>query len=199
MDQLTPTQRAAVEHQLDPGERLLWAAGASRGMLAGALLPGCVGLPFIVFGTWPLVTAIRHAPQMFDADNGFLTVLIFGGFGLVFVATGLFSLLHGVRSRRDLAAAVWAVTDRRFFKVIERHGRRVLDAVPLRLVTGVDLQEYPDGSGTLTLTTDAPHTERRRGAGPRQGLYRIMGVRDAAAARRVIQAAVDRTITETQE
>lgn len=194
VDSLTPAQRDTVRRTLDPGERLLWAAGASRGMLAGAVLPAGCGIPFVLMGAWPLIMVLRHIGTIFDDQNGPIGFLFFAGFGLLFVAAGLLTIRHGFTLRRDLAAAVWAVTDRRFFKVVARHNRRVLEAVPLRLVTGVDLVEYGDGSGTLTLTTDAPHTERRKGAGRRRGQYRIMGVKDAAAARRLIQAEVDRAV-----
>ncbi|WP_419807742.1 hypothetical protein [Sphingomonas sp.] len=196
MDQLSPTQRAAVDRQLDPGERLLWAAGTSTGMQAGALAPGCVGVPFVLFGLWPLLTALSRVRTVFDEQNGLLAFLIFAGFGTLFTGVGVLAIRQGFRSRRDEAAAVWAVTDRRFFKAIDRPNRRVLEAVPLRFVTGVDVVEYGDGSGSLTITTDAPHNLRRKGAGARRGRYLIMGVRDAANARRIIQTEVDRAAAE---
>lgn len=192
MDQLTPAQRAAVERRLETGERLRWAAGTSTGMQAGAFAAGCMGVPFLLFGAVPLVIALRHLPTLFDEQNGFLAFLIFGGFGLLFTGIGVLAIRQGFVNRADAAATVWAVTDRRFFKLIERGRRRVLEAVPLRFVTGVDLVEYDDGSGSLTITTDAPHNARRSNAGARRGRYLILGIKDAAAARATIQSEVDR-------
>jgi hypothetical protein len=194
MDTLDQPKRAALDRQLEPGERVLWAAEASRGMQAGALAPGCVAVPLIAVGAVPLLKALSVVPVLFDERNGFLGFLVFLGFGLVFVGAGVAVLRQAAVQRRDLAATVWAVTDRRLLKVVARGRRTAVEAVPLRLVTGVDVYEYDDGSGSLTLTTGAPDNVPRRNGGPKAGQYRILGVKDAAAARRVIQEQVDRAV-----
>jgi len=180
---LAPANRAALERELAAGEAVGWAGEMSRGTQWAGCMVWLVAIPFTVFGLlWMLIAGLGML-----ADSGAMARVTSGLgalFGLPFLVIGLILLWQPMRMRRRARGTVYAVTDRRILRIV-RAGATELSQVPLDRIASIDLQEYADGSGNLTVRTGPP----RAGTGDDdiEATYLIVGIADARAAHRAIE------------
>jgi hypothetical protein len=178
---LSDANRAALAAELMPGETLLWAAEPSSGMRVAGFSVWLVAIPFVAFGLFWTMTAL--VPVLMGDREGWLA-LVFGSFGLPFLGMGLIAMFQPFRMRRNADHTVYAFTDRRLIRLV--HGsERAVSEVPLDAIGGVDMVEYSDGSGTLTINTLGP--DDSEGGRRPMAVYQILGVQDVARARTLLR------------
>jgi hypothetical protein len=151
-DELSDGLRARVKAELEPGERLLWAARPflrheplSGGFLAGVLIAIVLsvagGLSFVKFFQDPL-----------QQLKGLLTLGLMLGIGDVVLILGLVSSrLHKRYERARMAGTLYALTDRRaiIWTPESSSGAFKVVTIPRGAVSGVHRVQYPDGSGDV--------------------------------------------------
>lgn len=180
---LSESNRAALMAELLPGEALLWAAEPSSGMRVAGFAIWLVAIPFTVFGL--LWSALTLLPLLFGEPGraGWLG-LVAALFGLPFLGVGLIALRKPFALRRAANNTVFAFTDKRLIRLVHAKAREVSE-VPMDSIGSVDMVEYSDGSGTLTIQAlGAPEaTGTRRPI----AIYQLMGVNDVARARTLLR------------
>lgn len=180
---LSEGNRAALAGELLPGEALLWAAEPSSGMRIAGFAIWLVAIPFVGFGLfW---TSLTLLPLLMGASGrtGWLG-LVAALFGLPFLGVGLIALWKPFALRRAADNTVYAFTDRRLIRLVHA-GVREVSEVPMDSIGSVDMVEYSDGSGTLTIQALGP----AEAEGKRRpiALYQILGVKDVARARTLLR------------
>lgn len=185
---LSDGNRAALAAELLPNETLLWAAEPSAGMRVAGFAVWLVAIPFLAFGLfW---TALTLVPLLSGAPERMTWLGIVAAlFGLPFLGVGLIAFLKPFSLRRAADNTVFAFTDRRLIRL--QHGKtREVSEVPMDSIGSVDMVEYSDGSGTLTIQALGPP----EASGTRRpiALYQLMGVKDVARARTLLRARAGR-------
>jgi hypothetical protein len=180
---LSAGNRAALAAEMLPGETLLWAAEPSAGMRLSGFVIWLVAIPFLGFGLfW---TGLALLPLLLGAGmQGSWVGGIAALFGLPFLVPGLIMFLKPFSLRKAADNTVYAFTDRRLIRLV--HGKtREVSEVPMDSIGSVDMAEYSDGSGTLSIQALGP--AEASGARRPIAIYQIMGVRDVARARTVLR------------
>lgn len=180
-NELSADNRAALAAEMLPGETLLWAAEPSAGMRLAGFVVWLVAIPFIGFGLfW---TALTLLPLLLGAGMGWIGGIV-SLFGLPFLAIGLILFLKPFSLRKTADNTVYAFTNRRLIRLV--HGKtREVSEVPMDSIGSIDMAEYSDGSGTLSIQALGP--PEASGARRPIAIYQIMGVKDVARARTVLR------------
>lgn len=183
---LSEDNRAALAAELLPGETLLWAAEPSSGMRVAGYAIWLVAIPFVAFGLfW---TALTLFPLL-SGTPGRMTWLglVAALFGLPFLGVGLIALRKPFALRKAADHTVFAFTDRRLIRLQQLKTRSVSE-VPMDSIGSIDMDEYADGSGTLTIQALGPP----EAGGTRRpiAVYQLMGVKDVARARTLLRERV---------
>ncbi|MDG2533664.1 hypothetical protein P6144_08405 [Sphingomonas sp. HITSZ_GF] len=180
---LSQSNRAALAAELLPGETLRWAAEPSSGMRVAGFAIWLVAIPFVGFGL--LWTGLTLLPLLLGAPERMTWLGIVAAlFGLPFLGVGLIALWKPFSLRKAADNTVFAFTDRRLIRL--QHGKtRSVSEVPMESIGSVDMVEYSDGSGTLTIQALGPPEP----SGQRRPivLYQLMGVKDVARARALLR------------
>lgn len=168
---LSPENRAALMARLEPGETLIWASEPSRGARLAGCFTALVAIPFIGFGLfWEALTLL---PLLTGSATGNAFEWFGALFGLPFLAVGVLALWSPRIMARRAARTVYAFTDRRMIRML--HGEEeALSEVPTDRIADVSFHEYSDGSGTLTVNTNASTDPE----GEVAATYQIAGVKD---------------------
>lgn len=180
---LSPSNRAALTAELLPQETLLWAAEPSAGMRLAGFVVWLVAIPFVGFGLfW---TGLSLVPLLLGGFQGVGWIgLIAAAFGLPFLGVGLLLLAKPFALRRAADRTVFAFTDKRLIRL--QHGRNhEVSEVPMDSIGSVDMVEYPDGSGTLSVQALGP--PEATGARRPVAVYQLMGVKDVSRARTLLR------------
>lgn len=132
-----------------PGERLLWTGRPRQGILfAGS---DAFLIPFSLF--WGGFAIAWNVGVWMIPPTG--PDIAFKLFGLPFLIVGLYLIfgrfLHDSSIRRQ---TFYAVTDRRVI-ALRASRRRKFKSLDIRLLPALELEEHPDGTGTLTFDTAA--------------------------------------------
>jgi len=180
---LSESNRAALAAELLPGEALLWAAEPSAGMRVAGFAIWLVAIPALGFGLlWTGLTLVPLLMGVPDRMNWIGVVAAL--FGLPFLGVGLIALWRPFSLRKAADNTVYAFTDKRLIRLL--HGKtREVSEVPMDSIGSVDMVEYSDGSGTLTIQALGPAEQggKRRAI----ALYQLMGVKDVARARALLR------------
>jgi len=159
-DGLTDDLRARFKGDLEPGERLLWAARSDPPVesfgawfyVLGAIALLYLGMGVVAVGI-PSVfgTADARAQHRFDDRSTIIGGLNFLGFGCVFMVGSILVSRNRLRERRRKSNACYAVTDRRAIVCApEPKGNAIrVQAVARGQFRNVVRVERPDGSGNL--------------------------------------------------
>jgi hypothetical protein len=146
--------RARVKRELDPGERLLWAAASSPPPSAsgdGYFIAVMVELLMLLTGVGFVILA-KLGPTAYGARESPLVL------GVIFCMIAGFALIATVaawfgarRQRRQQSTPFYAVTDQRAIQWQPEHGSDAVRIIFLRRGTIHHLVriERPDGSGSL--------------------------------------------------
>lgn len=183
MAELSEANRAALAAELLPGEALRWAAEPSSGMRVAGFAIWLVAIPFLGFGL--LWTGLTLVPLLIGAPARMTWLGIVAAlFGLPFLGVGLIAFRKPFQLRKAAENTVYAFTDQRLIRL--QHGKtRAVSEVPMDSIGSVDMVEYSDGSGTLTIQAlGPPEAEGRRRP---IALYQLMGVKDVARARTLLR------------
>jgi hypothetical protein len=150
-DGLTDDVRAPFKGELEPGERLLWAARSDppvEPVPAGFYV--CIAIALVCLAVGVSLVAPRGNRHVVN-DGSMTGGLVFLGIGCLFVI-GLIATWHNRWSeRRRLSKVRYAITDRRAIVwAPERRGDAIrVHTVPRGQVTNLVRIERPDGSWSL--------------------------------------------------
>jgi hypothetical protein len=157
---LDDDRRACIKAELEPGERLLWAASSDpppEGFGWGYLLFGAIAAFLFLLGTTALADAFgrfgRRPPEQPTVVGG----LAFYGFSGAIVIALFAHLIKSRAERRAAANVFYAVTDRRMISwvpVVAMRGVRVR-SLPKSQIVDVMRVQRSDGSGTLEFVCSA--------------------------------------------
>ena len=178
---LDPTDRARIEALLEPGEQLLHAAAAEATMRRGGIVAFAFAVPAFAVGWLPLRKALAHLGALGGTPHDRLPLLLFGGFGLLWIIVALRLLWEPARRGRLYPHVLHVLTDRRFLAIDRRSG-------PLHELALTDIWQMKIFSpfGRLTFWRRG----LAGGTGKRARVRNFDGVRDAGM---VAQAIADRT------
>jgi len=153
----------AIEAELDPGERLLWAGQPPRGLMLRSsdafLIPfSLLWGGFVIF--WETGAVLGGAPLSMKL------------WGVPFVIVGLYVIVgRFFVDAYQRARTFYAVTSERAIIVSTYFGQRVT-SLNLNLLPDVSLTERRDGAGTITFGTPPPSPPRTAGNSlPATGQY----------------------------
>jgi hypothetical protein len=142
---LTEDLRARVKSELEPGERLLWAARSYPPPVAigvGSLFVSTVGLIILALGVGALASAHDYSQR----EQGTLACLV----GCVLIGGTIASWFLRRVGRLRMSHFCYAVTDRRaIIWSPSRNGALRVVSLPRGRVKSLARVEHPDGSGNL--------------------------------------------------
>ncbi|MFI5460066.1 MAG: hypothetical protein ACHRXM_32000 [Isosphaerales bacterium] len=160
-DGLTDDLRARVKSELEPGERLLWAARSDPPIQpVGAGFYACSAITLLLIGVALGFSVLGYTDaQGHDhvGDQSAISVgLTFLGWSCVFVIGLVLVWRSRVREHRRKANVCYAITDRRaIIWAPEPKGDAIrVQAVARGQVKNVVRLERPDGSGSLEFSGD---------------------------------------------
>ena len=153
--------RSAIENDLAPQERLLWAGRPRQGMIVraadGFLIPfSLMWGGFAIF--WEFSVVSSNAPVFFML------------WGIPFVLVGCYFIFgRFIADARQRARTSYGVTNERVI-IISGVFRRNVKSLNLRTLTDVSLGERADGSGTITFGQQPAFYWHMHGMGPWPGM-----------------------------
>jgi len=163
-DGLTEDLRARVKCELEPGERLLWAARSDPPIEPvgwGFYLCSAIALLFlgVSLGTSVLGYTDAQGHDHVGDHSAMMLGLMYFGYGCVFVIGLVLFWRSRLRERRRKANGCCAVTDRRVIVwAPETKGDAIrVQALARGQFRNVVRVERPDGSGNLEFCSDSHH------------------------------------------
>ena len=146
--------RARVKAELEPGERLLWAARSSpppATMGVGYFIAAGFALVFLALGILILGQAMSHSRAQFNRESEMPVGITVTLAGCLIVATAIGIRVSEVLAQGRQARSYYALTDRRAIAWIpEPKGDAIrVRSLPRGQIRSVTRIERPDGSGTL--------------------------------------------------
>ena len=194
LEDLPDDLRARIKAELDPGERLLWAAqaaprparaGEGSGGMSGrraAVSFGALGLSLFAAGA--ALSMRGHGPQ-FEVSHviyeapGLLAAAGLGAGGIALFLAGFVVAGRSVQRIEEvrLARNLYALTDRRaiLWSPVQRSDALEVYSYPRDKIIGVHRVEFPDGFGDVALKLDTGRSPYFWGPTRFHG---IAGVRD---------------------
>ncbi len=151
---LDDDRRARIKAELEPGERLLWAASSDpppEGFGWGYLLFGVIAAFLLLLGTTALADAFGRFGRRPPEQSTMVGALAFYGFTGAIVIALFANLIRSRAQRRAAANVFYAVTDRRtisWIPDVAAGGVRVR-SLPRSQIVDLMRVERSDGSGTV--------------------------------------------------
>jgi hypothetical protein len=146
--------RARAKSELEPGERLLWAARSSpppQSVGIGHVVAGGIALVLVVAGLAIIVLEINRSRVPFNRESPLPLGIAIGAIGAVIAIAVIGSWISSGQERRRRERFCYAITDRRAIAwVPEPNGDAVrIHSLPRGNLNDVIRIERPDGSGSL--------------------------------------------------
>lgn len=145
---LSAAGRAAIARALAPGEALLWAGEPVRLMRGARGLIWLVAAPFVLFALtwfgWTLAPLVRGVPWA-QAKPGVVMALL----AVPVLLLGWRALTRPLRMLAAIEQSAYALTPARLLRVT--HSRGAHAEVPHARIARVELTQFPDDIGSLTL------------------------------------------------
>lgn len=188
-DDLPPDARQRVDDELEPGERVVWAAQPdpkryARSSWAVVLF----GIPWTAFALFWMAGASGLLWGGFGNGGngpGVAFSLCFPLFGVPFVLIGLGMLTAPYWARRSAAGTVYAVTDRRAILFTAGFRSRTVKSYRPAELKRISRVERDDGSGDLILEE---YGYRDSDGDRRTGRHGFYAIADVKAVERLVRA-----------
>jgi hypothetical protein len=156
-DDLSDELRARVKSELEPGERLLWAARACPpparvGM--GYFVAGAAAFALLSFGVLAIANSLGDFRARVNHESALPWGIALCVFGCLTVIAMIASGISGWVEQHRMSNACYAVTDRRAISWVPEPKTDAVRILCLRpgQIEGVVRVERPDGSGSLEMS-----------------------------------------------